>query len=181
MTLLIAGIDDKIVFIQNAITNARQKVSMRKPPGFSGNYIVQELNADANHIDEMIIQTALLSDIFDLIASKSKSDHPITVAIKMDIEGSHCKAITGSRHYFEANDYIFINIIIMEWLFEETKENCALHEHEDMINILTKNKYEPWTINLLTRLNPAKAHEWPNMDVVWIHESVLQHFSSGKQ
>lgn len=164
--------NDRITFVQNAITNARGKVVMKSPDGLNGNYMMQKLMPKTIETDTAVVQTALLSDIFDMIVLRSES-HPVTVIIKMDIEGSQCKAISGSGHYFQSNDFLFIAVIIMEWRIEDIKKHCAPSEHNHMIDILIGNSYQPWEMSLLRKLNAAKADRWPVMDMVWIHESIV--------
>ena len=115
------------------------------------------------------VQTILVDDLLEVF------DAPEAV-IKIDIESSECKALEGSKRFFEK---VKVQAVFMEWFHiaeflgrQDEDEACVL----EMVRRLRKYGLQPYGLHTKfdfenktnSPLSEEDMKSWP-MDLVWKH------------
>lgn len=157
----LAGSEDKIFVIQNALSNVRGESEMVVFPSNIGGSAVTE-NCRTNFRACSTVSTVYLDDILPHVSFKR-------AIMKMDIEGYEHRAILKGSELFAKIDipYVFMEFMKLKPLcdFNGTKQSQGwLHE---MFNFFTSSRYTPFSAERRLILQISICNHWPD-DVLWI-------------
>ena len=74
-----------------------------------------------------------------------------------------------TRKSFLPNDLYFIPIIVMEWTFSAKTTFCPKEKVKQLSASLVECGFVPYSVDFSKRMEPTDSHNWPGMDVAWVH------------
>ena len=177
------NLENRIVLVQNAISNERKSATLRKSKNNQGDTVVVLGN---RYSENDIIVTIVLDDLLEAITFKN-------ALLKMDIQGYEHRAIVGGTRFLAK---IRIPYIIMEWVLQKkhfktnycvadgilevpgmTLNNSETNETDIAfmaVNQLIQYGYSPFSMDgKPLKMTPVAS--WPQ-DVVWVIKDALKPF-----
>ena len=143
----INSLEDKIILINNAVSNTRRTVQMQPIPGNMGGTYVTEIKTppenkntskDAPRTSTQSVQTILLDDLVDIIPFKR-------AFMKLDIENHEPYAIAGAERLFKEID---IPVILCEFgLLRIQKDINDVNAIHNMFNFFKSRNYQSYFLN----------------------------------
>ena len=177
------NLENRIVLVQNAISNERTSATLRKSKNNQGGTVVVLGN---RYSENDILVTIVLDDLLEAITFKN-------ALLKMDIEGYEHRAILGGTRFLAK---IRIPYIIMEWVHVKkhfktnycvadvilevpgmTLNNSETNDTDIAfmaVNQLIQYGYSPFSMDgKPLKMTPVAS--WPQ-DVVWVIKDALKPF-----
>ena len=153
----INSLEDKIILINNAVSNTRRTVQMKPMPGNMGGTYVTEIRPmsdntnTSNDTFRAIAQSILLDDLVDIIPFKR-------AIMKIDIEAHEPYAIAGAERLFREID---IPLIIFEFgLLRKKRSKNDVNTIQVMFNFFRSRDYDPYTM-YQRKLSYESWRSWP--------------------
>ena len=168
----IANISDRIIAIQNAVSDTREIFFLKMWSNNQGGGSLQMRNPNPDCEDEECrppkAWTIYMDDLLEVVNFKK-------AIIKIDIEGHEHRAF---RHCQRLLDQIYVPYIFMEWLKLKSYYGSEITESEDkdlthnLVDMLTAKGYTPYAGITMEKLTPGFWFAWPD-DVLWKHELAM--------
>ncbi|XP_045197330.2 uncharacterized protein LOC123552024 [Mercenaria mercenaria] len=154
--------EDKITILNNAVSNDRRVIHINRP--YKDNPGATRLLSDATVTGPNVFSAATITvnDLANYIHTKD-------IVIKIDIEGNECRALETSNEIFNKFNVLFIS---MEWVVMKKYENdigtpCPRENIDQMVKMLTKRNFEPFSFLNDVPLNPKEYEEWKETELYW--------------
>ncbi|XP_053397537.1 uncharacterized protein LOC123552025 isoform X2 [Mercenaria mercenaria] len=154
--------EDKITILNNAVSNDRRVIHIHRP--YKYNPGATRLLSDATVTGPNVFSAATIT-LNDL----ANYSHTKDIVIKIDIEGNECRALEKSNEIFDKFNVLFISMewVVMRMFENETGTPCPRENIDQMVKMLTKRNFEPFSFLNDVPLNPKKYEEWKETELYW--------------
>ncbi|ESN94611.1 hypothetical protein HELRODRAFT_164476 [Helobdella robusta] len=184
-SLEIENLLDRVVIIQNVLSNIRSTVYMSTTPNNQGDSRVY-FNLSTNMMQStQAAKSVYLDDISHIVINMSLSKNNLDVIMKMDVQGFEHRAFAFADKFFDQNN---VKIIFMEWYVMAVKHpnyNKEILEKfmllpddyilvEKLVKFISDRGFKAYSAEQNTIGNLLNQSEWQTWtyNVLWCHHSV---------
>ena len=142
------GLTDKLTVVHNAVSNVHQKVSLR-----TGKQNIGMTWLVKSQLGKPTVDTVSLDDLLEIYDFKQ-------AVIKMDIELSEVKALTGAFNFFQQ---VRVEAILMEFLESPIESKFG----EKVLDFMKSHHLTP---NDTNKLNEWEFNKWNTHDILFVRQ-----------